>query len=376
MRHCFVFITVFSEEGGIQSYAKDVLAAYLEGLDQSPSLDSSSPVAEIFLLRDSSDCHNPFNDDRLKFHYLKTLPAWRGRLKLAIALLQAFKLEKPQRVFCGHSKLSPLIALLCRLFGIPYMVMTYGKEVWDPLPILEKLALHQADAIWTISRYSRDRLCQANQIEPERVQIVPCIVDGDVFCPGPASPALMEQYGLAGHKVLITIARLWSGDIYKGVDVTLRALPQILCNYPQLKYLVIGRGDDQPRLVRLAEELGVTEQVIFVGFVPSENLVDYYRLADGYVMPSQEGFGIVYLEALACGVPVIAGDADGSADPLQDGQLGWQVPHRNVDAVAKACIELLNNKNCQTLKPQLREKTLKKFSKIALVQVLRSVIGD
>jgi glycosyltransferase involved in cell wall biosynthesis len=254
--------------------------------------------------------------------------------------------------------------------------MTYGKEVWAPLPILEKLALHQADAIWTISRYSRDRLCQANQIEPERVQIVPCIVDGDVFCPAPASPALMEQYGLAGHKVLITIARLWSGDIYKGVDVTLRALPQILCNYPQLKYLVIGRGDDQPRLVRLTQELGVTEQVIFVGFVPSENLVDYYRLADGYVMPSQEGFGIVYLEALACGVPVIAGDADGSADPLQDGQLGWQVPHRNVDAVAQACNELLNNKNCQTLKPQLREKTLEKFSKIALVQILQSVIEN
>ena len=376
MRHCFVFITVFSEEGGIQSYAKDVLAAYLEGLDQSPSLDSSSPVAEIFLLRDSSDCHNPFNDDRLKFHYLKTLPAWRGRLKLAITLLQAFRLEKPQRVFCGHSKLAPLILLLCRLFGIPYTVMTYGKEVWDPLPILEKLALHQADTIWTLSRYSRDRLCQANQIEPERVQIVPCVVDGDVFCPAPASPALMQQYGLADHKVLLTVARLWSGDIYKGVDVTLRALPQILCNYPQLKYLVIGRGDDQPRLVRLTQELGVTEQVIFVGFVPSENLVDYYRLADGYVMPSQEGFGIVYLEALACGVPVIAGDADGSADPLQDGQLGWQVPHRNVDAVAQACIELLNNKNCQTLKPQLREKTLEKFSKIALVQILQSVIEN
>lgn len=376
MRHCFVFITVFSEEGGIQSYARNVLAAYLEGLEPVSSLDSSLPVAEIFLLRDSSDCQNSFNDVRLKFHYLKTLSAWRGRLKLAIALLQVFRLEKPQRVFCGHSKLSPLIALLCRLFDIPYTVMTYGKEVWEPLPILEKLALHQANSIWTLSRYSRDRLCQANQIEPERVQIVPCVVDGDVFCPGPASPALMQQYGLAGHNVLITVARLWSGDIYKGVDVTLRALPQILCNYPQLKYLVIGRGDDQPRLVRLAEELGVTEQVIFVGFVPSENLVDYYRLADGYVMPSQEGFGIVYLEALACGVPVIAGDADGSADPLQDGQLGWQVPHRNVDAVAKACIELLNNKNYQTPKPQLREKTLKKFSKIALVQVLQSVIGN
>ena len=88
-----------------------------------------------------------------------------------------------------------------------------------------------------------------------------------------------------------------------------------------MKYVVIGRGDDQPRLAQLAADLGVADRVIFAGFVPDEALIDHYRLADVYVMPSKEGFGIVYLEAMACGVPVIAGDDDGSADPLQDGRL-------------------------------------------------------
>jgi len=115
----------------------------------------------------------------------------------------------------------------------------------------------------------------------------------------------------------MTVARLWSGDIYKGVDVTIRALPKVAQDEQEVKYLVIGRGDDRPRLEKLAQDLGVGDRIIFAGFVPTEELVDHYRLADAYIMPSQEGFGIVYLEAMACGVPVLAGDGDGSADPLQ-----------------------------------------------------------
>jgi phosphatidylinositol alpha-1,6-mannosyltransferase len=140
---------------------------------------------------------------------------------------------------------------------------------------------------------------------------------------------LMARYGLAGAKVLMTVARYGLGDIYKGVDVTIRAIPAIAKVFPDVKYLVIGRGDDQPRLAQLAKDLGVSDRVVFAGFVPTSDLVEHYRLADAYIMPSQEGFGIVYLEAMACGKPVLAGDADGSADPLQDGRLGWQVPHRD-----------------------------------------------
>ena len=147
------------------------------------------------------------------------------------------------------------------------------------------------------------------------------------------------------------------------MDVTIRALPKILQAFPEVKYLVIGHGNDQPRLAQLAKNLNVADCVIFAGFVPTEELVEHYRVADAYIMPSQEGFGIVYLEAMACGIPVLAGDNDGSADPLQDGRLGWRVPHREPESVATACIEMLQGNDPRCNGQWLREQALNKFNK-------------
>ncbi|MBD0315026.1 MAG: glycosyltransferase family 4 protein, partial [Microcoleus sp. T3-bin5] len=277
------------------------------------------------------------------------------------------------RVFCGHIKLAPLIQILCQPLGIPYTILTYGKEVWEPLGPKDRTAMSKADSIWTISRYTRDRTCEINQLNPEKFQIVPCTVDENIFTTGPGPQDLLEQYNLVGAKILMTVARLRSSDIYKGVDVTIQALPQIAKTFPNVKYLVIGRGDDRSRLAKLADDLGVTERVIFAGFVATENLAAHYQLADAYVMPSQEGFGIVYLEALACGVPVLAGDADGSADPLQDGKLGWRVPHRDSAAVAVACVEMLRGEDKRCDRRWLREQTLARFSFESLCQSLQGI---
>ncbi|VEP13735.1 Glycosyl transferase group 1 [Hyella patelloides LEGE 07179] len=366
----FIFLEIFAREGGIQSYVKDVFQAYL-------NLENpSEETAEVFLLRDEFGCENPYETAKLKFHYLKTLPAWKGRLNLAIALCNCLLLRRPRHVYCGHIKLAPLIKLLCQPLGIPYTVLTYGKEVWQTLPSKEQTALQQANSIWTISRYSRDRVTQANKIDSERIAILPCIVDSQQFTPGEKPAALLARYDLTNAKVLMTVARLWSGDIYKGVDVTIRALPEILKVFPEVKYLVIGRGDDRPRLETLATELAISDRVVFAGFVPTAELADHYRVADAYVMPSQEGFGIVYLEAMACGKPVLSGDADGSTDPLQDGLLGWQVPHRDPDAVAKACLEILQKSDRRCDGQWLREKTLAKFSQQALQQKLAQLLTD
>ncbi|MEN8446744.1 MAG: glycosyltransferase family 4 protein, partial [Cyanobacteria bacterium J06555_13] len=311
----------------------------------------------------------------IQYHYFKHGQALLERAHLAVALASYLIRHRPERVFCGHINLAPLVSPLCKLLGIPYTVMTYGKEVWYPLPTKEKKAIQEAQRVWTISRYSRDLACTANQIPPEKFDMLPCVVDGDVFTPGTASPELIEQYQLADHRVLMTVARLWAGDIYKGVDVTIRALPKIAQAFPEVKYVVIGRGDDQPRLAQLAVDLGVADQVVFAGFVPNDALVAHYRLADVYVMPSKEGFGIVYLEAMACGVPVIAGDHDGSADPVQDGRVGWQVPHRDPDAVAAACIEALRGEDKRCSGSWLREQTLMTFSAPALVERVQTLIN-
>jgi glycosyltransferase involved in cell wall biosynthesis len=364
--HLFVFLEIFAREGGIQSYVKDIFRAY-QGLNQTCK-------ADVFLLRDSSDCVNPFASENLQFHYFQSKSPTIGRVKIAFALLQYLLQKRPQRVFCGHIKLAGLIKTLCQPLGIPYTVLTYGKEVWETLKNQEQRALAAADKIWTISRYSRNQACAVNGINPQKVEMLPCAIDGSKFTPGEKAAELVEKYGLADAKVLMTVARLWSGDIYKGVDVTIRALPQILQVFPEVKYLVIGRGDDQPRLAQLAKDLGVSDRVIFAGFVPTEALMLHYRLADAYIMPSQEGFGIVYLEAMACGVPVLSGDNDGSADPLQDGKLGWRVPHRNPEAVAAGCIEILQGNDQRCDGKWLREQAIAIFGIDAFQQRLKQLL--
>ena len=368
-RYCFVFLEIFSQEGGIQSYVKDVLTAFL-GADEQHQ-------ADVFLLRDGADCENPFEGDRrLKFHYCKGKSVAMGRANLAARLGANLMRHRPARIICGHVNLAPLVQVLAQPLGLPYVVMTYGKEVWEEVPAGQKKALQAARRVWTISRYSRDRLCAANDIDAAKVKMLPCVVDGEQFTPGEKSERWLEEYGLTDATVLMTVARLWSGDIYKGVDVTIRALPQILAKHPEVKYLVIGRGDDQPRLAQLAKDLGVADSVVFAGFVATEDLVDHYRLADAYVMPSQEGFGIVYLEAMACEKPVLAGDADGSADPLQDGRLGWPVPHRDSDAVAVAILEMLAGEDRRCDGSWLREEALSLFGKAALQRHLAGLLTE
>ncbi|HEY9700382.1 MAG TPA: glycosyltransferase family 4 protein [Trichocoleus sp.] len=375
--YLFVFLEVFAQEGGIQSYVQDIFRSYL-------SL-KALPQADVLLLRDQASESNPFQSPHLKFHCFQSRSARLGRLKFSVALLTYLVKRKPQRVFCGHIKLAPLIRMFCQPLGIPYTVLTYGKEVWEPLPPSERDALQQADRLWTISRYSRNRACAANLLEPAKIKLLPCAVDSEQFSPGEKPLELLQQYGLQDSRVLMTVARLWSGDIYKGVDVTLRALPSLAQAIPDVKYLVIGRGDDQPRLAKLASELGVSDRVIFAGFVPTQELVKHYRLADAYVMPSQEGFGIVYLEAMACGLPVLAGDADGSADPLQDGKLGWHVPHRNSTAVAQACITILQERAAYLQHQEcdrrcdsrwLRQQVLAHFSRAAFTEQLQLLLNE
>ncbi|MEM9924390.1 MAG: glycosyltransferase [Cyanobacteria bacterium P01_D01_bin.50] len=363
INHIFVFLEVFSREGGIQSYVKDVFRAY-NTLEE--------PLrGEVFILRDDKECINNFKSERLQFHYFKTKSSQLGRAKMTLALLNRLINERPDRVICGHAYLAPLVGTLCQPLGIPYTVMTHGKEVWQPLPKLIQANLQKASQIWTVSRYTREIASTRNNLNPDRIKIFPCAVNGDYFTPGEKPAHLLERYDLGGAKVLMSVTRLWSGDIYKGVDVTIRALSQIGEVFPEVKYLVIGRGDDRPRLAQLAKDLGVQQRVVFAGFVPTEELVEHYRLADAYIMPSQEGFGIVYLEAMACGIPVLSGDADGSADPLQDGRLGWRVPHRDRDAVAAACIEILKGDDQRCNGEWLRKEATELFGIKAFQQRLQ-----
>jgi phosphatidylinositol alpha-1,6-mannosyltransferase len=173
-------------------------------------------------------------------------------------------------------------------------------------------------------------------IDPARVKILPNTVDTR-FRPGPKPDYLLDRHDVRGKKVLMTVSRLAGSERYKGHDRVIRTLPRIRADHPEAIYIVIGDGDDRSRLEALAKETGVQKQVHFVGLVPAKELPDYYRLADLLVMPSTgEGFGIVFLEAMACGIDVIGGNSDGSADALCDGALGTLVDPDNCEELASA----------------------------------------
>jgi glycosyltransferase involved in cell wall biosynthesis len=158
---------------------------------------------------------------------------------------------------------------------------------------------------------------------------------------------LLQRYGLQpGQPVLLTISRLNAREGYKGYDKVLACLPELLADYPNLQYILAGKSDEKEhrRLTNIIRELGLESCVHLPGFLPDAELSDHYLLADVFVMPSKkEGFGLVFIEALAHGVPVVAGNADGSAEALQNGRLGLLIDPDDPAAIAGAIRQTLQH---------------------------------
>jgi phosphatidylinositol alpha-1,6-mannosyltransferase len=141
----------------------------------------------------------------------------------------------------------------------------------------------------------------------------------------------------------MTIARLAGLERYKGIDEVIRILPRVRERIPSIMYLVMGEGTDRARLERLVATVGVGDHVRFLGYVPEEDKAAHLRLSDGFVMPSRgEGFGIVYLEAMACGVPVLASKLDAGREALLEGRLGVLVDPRDADELLAGVLSLLS----------------------------------
>ncbi len=173
-----------------------------------------------------------------------------------------------------------------------------------------------------------------------RIVLIENGVDPQRFRPGPKRADLLRYYGIEGAFVFVTVCRLLEK---KGIDHAIRAFAPLAAEFPDCRFLVVGDGAYRDRLVVMAAKLGVGERVVFTGLVAEEELVDHYRLGDVFVMPNRElpngdteGFGLVFLEANACGLAVVAGNAGGSPDAVTDGVNGLVVDGRDVDAIATA----------------------------------------
>lgn len=234
-------------------------------------------------------------------------------------------------VVCGHLNLLPLAALAARWKRAPLLLIIHGIDAWEApqgglMASLARRSIARVDAFVAVSAVTKDRFLAWSGLSEASGFVVPNCIDASGFSPGSKPEALLNRYGLTDRTVLLTLGRLSAQERYKGHDEVLEALPGLSSEVSDLAYLIVGDGDDRPRLEHKAADLGVADRVVFAGYIPEVEKADHYRLADAFVMPGRgEGFGIVYLEAMACGVPVVASSLDASREAVRDGALGCVV---------------------------------------------------
>jgi phosphatidylinositol alpha-1,6-mannosyltransferase len=266
-------------------------------------------------------------------------PIFSRSLYSLVSLWAAWHHRPIDVVFCGHVFMAPLAWALARLFAARYWLQTHGIDIWAPQSGFKRSAVEAADLVTAVSRVTRRRLLEWTDLAPDQVRVLPNTVR-DIFAPGTVAPAYLARLGMAGGPVILTVGRLASTERSKGHEAIFGLLPALRCRFPGLVYLIAGEGDDLPRLRQRARDLGLEDDAVrFLGYVPDGELPNLYRLADLFVMPSStEGFGIVYLEAAACGLRVVGGASDGSADAIQDSRVGMTVDPDDGEALLAAIV--------------------------------------
>lgn len=270
--------------------------------------------------------------------------AARGKIafmKRVLAL--ALRGGRIELVVCGHLHLLPAAWLLARLRGARLALIVHGIEAWVPTRhALANWLTRSVDTFIAVSHYSAERFARWSKAPLDQVSILPNCVDLSRFYPQPRDTILVERYGLQSSRVLLTVGRLSPSERYKGFDEVIEAVPQLIKEFPTLKYLIVGDGADRGRLEAKAKALGIYDRVIFAGRISESEKVAHYNLADAFVMPSfGEGFGIVLIEAAACGVPVIGSQADGSREALLDGRLGRLIDPKQMNELLEAVAVVL-----------------------------------
>jgi glycosyltransferase involved in cell wall biosynthesis len=306
-----------------------------------------------------------------------------SKIQFALAALRAAG-RKPALVIALHPHLAPITwAMKARGGKFRSIVFTHGVEVWQPLGWPRGAALRSADLVIGPSADTVQHLISEQGILPGKVQQLPWGLDPEfearVAAPAPHSPP--PGFPAAG-RIILTVGRWDSAERYKGADTLIAALPRVLKAAPDTFVVLVGDGDDRPRLEQLARDFGVSEHARFLHGLTLEQLFACYANCDLFALPSRgEGFGLVFLEAMANAKPVIGGAHGGIPDIVEDGVTGLLVPHGDVERLAQALESLLNNPSrAREMGARGRDRIEKTFSfaqfQLHLTQILNNVLAQ
>lgn len=313
------------------------------------------------------DRHAPFKVQRIRLLRTLFLPEDASTLQRAVGLVadvairlavlrgigRIVRTEKIAVLCIGELVAGGWLARACRLlFRLKTVIYVHGEEIstrtrYDEGGQRRRRAFAAADGIVAVSRFTRDMLVRDFGVPNGKIELVSNGVDLARFVPRPRPDDLVARYRLEGRRVLLTISRLYAR---KGMDRVIESLPVVIQQFPDLVYLIVGEGTYRPILEKLVADHGLGRHVVFAGAVPDHELTDHYSLGDVFIMANREmpdgeteGFGLVFLEANACGLPVIAGRAGGSVDAVTDQVNGLVVDGDDTDSIAAAVIRMFGD---------------------------------
>jgi phosphatidyl-myo-inositol dimannoside synthase len=272
-------------------------------------------------------------------------------LKLLFKSLGVVLRHRVSAVHAGRVLPEGLVGwLIARLTGKPIVIYAHGEEIttWRQSGKFKamRFAYRHADRVVANSAFTRDELLKLG-VQAARITLISPGVDIDRFKPDLAAAHLRTSIGMQpGQTLVLSVGRL---SRRKGFDRVIQALPSLVAQGNDVRYALIGIGEDRDYLVRLAQELGVADRVHHLGHVTAEDLPLWYNACDVFAMPNRaingdtEGFGMVFLEAAACGKPSIAGDAGGTGAAVEDGVTGFRVSSETPETVARTLCTLLGD---------------------------------
>ncbi|HJR60735.1 MAG TPA: glycosyltransferase family 4 protein [Vicinamibacterales bacterium] len=292
------------------------------------------------------------------------------------ALSRALR-RPPDVVVCGHVLLGPVCCGIARLFGAPLVVIAHAYEIRAPrMKHLAGWTLRRSAMVVSVSAFTK-RAVLSHGVAPPRVVV---IHPGAGYRPvtAAASPA---RTAANAERIILTVARL--GELYKGHDMAIRAMPLVLAREPNARYVIVGDGPLRPYLERLAASLGVARAVTFAGELPDAALQDWYSRADVFTLLSREspidggaeGYGLTFIEAGAWQKPVVGGRSGGVPDAVVDGVTGLLVDPLDVGAIADALLRVLSDDElARRLGAQGRDRAVNELSWANFVAAFQAVL--
>lgn len=270
--------------------------------------------------------------------------------KLKFFMAMVLKGRAFDTVIMSHINLLPIGWMIKKISpSTKIILLAHGIEIWDTVGERKRKMLQSCDIIAAVSNFTREKVIKNQGVDAQK-----CIVLNnclDPYLPIPSvvgkTEKLLSKYGFSKtDKILMTLTRISSKERYKGYDNVIEAMGSLEQGVENVKYLIAGSYDkvEKQYLENHIQKLGLTNRVVMSGYVQDEELEAHFALADIYIMPSRkEGFGIVFIEAMYYGLPVIAGNADGSVDALLNGQLGELVNPDDIPEITGALEKYLQS---------------------------------